>query len=1122
MGFVGNCQKIHSMTDSVRVWQEPVTIPTYGIGSPEKNPMFMEKRVYQGSSGVVYPYPVIEKILDEKSDKTYNGLFLENRYLKIMILPELGGRIQMAFDKMKQRHFIYYNSVIKPALVGLTGPWISGGIEFNWPQHHRPSTFEPIDWSLSENPDGSCTVWVNEIEKMFHTRATVGFTLHPGKAYIEISARLFNPTPFPQTFLWWANPAVKVNDDYQSVFPPDVHAVFDHGKRDVSEFPIARGEYYKVNYAPGTDISRYRNIPVPTSYMAVSSAYDFVGGYENDTRGGLLHVADHHVSPGKKQWTWGNGEFGQAWDRHLTDEDGPYIELMTGVFTDNQPDFSWLQPNEEKSFTQYFMPYAEVGMVKNATKDIIIGMEAGNGSGVLKLYATGEFADLRLSLTRLSDGKVMYSETVSCSPESPVIRLVPDCKDIAPEDLLYEVMENATGKKLVSYREESPAGKPVPEPARRPATPAETATHEELYLTGLHLEQYRHATYTASDYYEEALRRDPSDIRCNNAQGLLLLRRGMPAKAEPHFRTAVESLTRRNPNPYDGEPYYNLGWCLMLQERFGEAYDAFYKSTWNQAWKHAGSLNLARIASMRGDLAGALMHTDNSLINQWHSPSARHLKTALLRRSGRLEEALAFAGSTLETDRFNFGCLFERYLILRDVQAPEAGEALTHLQSLLRGRVENYLETAMDYAHAGLNDEALELLTLYTHSPGTVYPMALYTMGWVSLRKGRLDEAAGWFKKASACPPDFCFPNRVEDVLILNAAIRLNPADARAPWYLGNLFYDKRQYDEAIGFWEMSRSLDPTFPTVHRNLALAYFNKRQEPQQALESLNTAFRLDSRDARVLMELDQLKKKLNHAPVERLELLEKHITLVMQRDDLYLERVTLLNQVGEFRRAKELLAVWKFHPWEGGEGKVVAQHLWCHIELAKDATDAGNYGEAIELLQIAGNYPVNLGEGKLPTAQENDIHYLMGVAHEKMGNPAEAERFFRQAVTGISEPVQAIFYNDPQPDKIFYQGLGWLKLREPEKAQATFDRLTGFGMQHMNDTIRLDYFAVSLPDMQVFDTDLDLRNRIHCLYLQALGELGKGGEAGRKASEDLFREVINLDINHQGALVQLRRL
>jgi len=182
----------------VKAWYEKVMIPTYGIGKPEKNPMFLEKRVYQGSSGVVYPHPVIEKILDEKVDKEWNAIFLENQYLKIMILPELGGRIQMAYDKTKQRHFVYYNQVIKPALVGLTGPWISGGIEFNWPQHHRPSTYEAVDNCIEENADGSVTIWCSEVERMFRTRGMAGFTLYPDKAYLKIKVKLFNRTNYPQ------------------------------------------------------------------------------------------------------------------------------------------------------------------------------------------------------------------------------------------------------------------------------------------------------------------------------------------------------------------------------------------------------------------------------------------------------------------------------------------------------------------------------------------------------------------------------------------------------------------------------------------------------------------------------------------------------------------------------------------------------------------------------------------------------------------------------------------------------------------------------------------------------------------------------------------------------------
>ncbi|MEG2584589.1 MAG: DUF5107 domain-containing protein, partial [Oscillospiraceae bacterium] len=358
----------------------------------------LEKRVYQGSSGKVYPHPVNEAISDEKIDKVYKAIFLENDYLQIMILPEIGGRIQRALDKTNNYDFVYYNHVIKPALVGLAGPWISGGIEFNWPQHHRPSTYDPVDYKIVENNDGSKTVWVSEIEKMYHTKGMAGFTLYPDKAYLEIKGQLYNPTDTTQTFLWWANPAVPVNENTQSIFPPDVHAVMDHGKRDVSKFPIATGTYYKMDYSEGVDISRYKNIPVPTSYMAYHSDFNFIGNYDHGLNAGLLHVADHHVNPGKKQWTWGCGDFGKAWDRNLTDDDGPYIELMTGIFTDNQPDFSFLAPYEEKTFTQYFMPYKDVGAVKNATIDAAINLEVVDGFANISAYTTSVYNNSKIIL----------------------------------------------------------------------------------------------------------------------------------------------------------------------------------------------------------------------------------------------------------------------------------------------------------------------------------------------------------------------------------------------------------------------------------------------------------------------------------------------------------------------------------------------------------------------------------------------------------------------------------------------------------------------------------------------------------------------------------------------------
>lgn len=1101
---------------SVNVWEEKVSIPTYGTGKPDKNPMFFEKRVYQGSSGVVYPNPVIEKIYDEKEDKEYIGLFLENKYLKIMVLPELGGRVQMAYDKIKGRHFIYYNQVIKPALVGLTGPWISGGIEFNWPQHHRPSTFEPVDFTIEENADGSKTIWVNEVEKMFGTKGMAGFTLHPDKAYLEIKAKLYNRTSLPQTFLWWANPAVKVNNDYQSVFPPDVNAVFDHGKRDVSTFPIATGTYYKVDYSPGTDISRYKNIPVPTSYMAINSDYDFVGGYEHDTKAGVLHVANHHVSPGKKQWTWGHGDFGQAWDRNLTDADGPYIELMTGVFTDNQPDFSWLMPYEEKSFTQYFLPYRELGAVKNATKDILVNVEAEANRVSLKIFGTSMQPAIQIRLYEANE--LLLEETVDISPEKVfekevVLNSAPD------EKQLLLIVTSETGKELIRYEPARNKENEIPQPAKPAIAPKDVENSEQLFLTGQHLEQYRHATYSPVPYYEEALRRDPDDIRNNNALGLWYLRRGQFARSEAYFRKAIGTITQRNPNPYDSEPYYNLGISLKYQGKADEAYGYFYKSTWSSAWQDAGYFSIAQIDMAREDFSLALEHINWSIDRNARNGKAYVLKAAALRKSGRLEDAIFVCNNALERDPFNLGSLFEITLShKKSGQDEKAQESLNRLIQLARVEAHNFIEYALDYASAGLYTEAVDILNCAV-SDKDASPMAYYHLGYFYGKSGEAVKSSEYLKKAEEANSYLCFPNRLEDINTLRYASQINQSDAKARYYLGNLFYDKRQYDEAIANWEASASIDHSFPTAFRNLGIAYFNKRNDPQKALEYFEKAFELDKEDARILMELDQLYKRLNRSPQERLKLLEENLKTAESRDDVYLERASIYNFLGRYEKAYELIMTRKFHPWEGGEGKVSGQYIYSLVEMAKENIGRGCYRTAINQLESAQVYPHNLGEGKLPGAQENDIFYWLGCAYEGLNDCEKSEQYFEKATTASDEPAAAIFYNDQQPDKLFYQGLSLQKLGKAEKAGQLFNKLINYGDAHLNDQVQIDYFAVSLPNLMIFEDDLNLRNRIHCYFITGLGKIGLNQFT---EANNILQNVIKEDAMHYGAKTHLNLL
>ena len=642
----------------------------------------------------------------------------------------------------------------------------------------------------------------------------------------------------------------------------------------MSGYPLAQGSYYGVDYGargregtppaerpsgftppnpgadapvdyPPNDLSFYANIPVPTSYMCLGSEGDFFGGYDYRAQAGIVHIANHHISPGKKQWTWGNHDFGYAWDRNLTDPDeqgefSPYIEIMAGVYTDNQPDFSFLQPGETKTWSQYWYPIQRIGPARAANLAAAISLRARGGAGrtVVRLGVgvTAEQPGAIISVTAKKKTLARFERVLS--PGKPLVEEFVVPKGIAKTQLRV-VVAAKSGRELVSYSPKPRLTGQTPSPATEPPAPAQIASADELYLTGLHLEQYRHATRSPVLYWREALRRDPLDSRCNNAMGLWRLRRGEFAQAEGHFRDAIQRLTRRNPNPYDGEAYYNLGLCLRYLGRDGDAYAALYKATWNQAWAGAGYHALAEIDCLREDWTAGLEHLNRSLRLDGDHLRARNLKAIVLRRLGEIGKADLLLGETLELDPLD---IWARHLVGHTLKCD------------LQGR----LDLAHDYARAGFYAEAIELLKSASVKPRVLpdqswgaMPLVAYTVGWLWAKAGDSRAASRAFKSAAALAPDYCFPSRLEEIEILNAAMRANPEDARAPYYLGNLLYDRRRHEEAIKLWERAARLDPAFSIVWRNLGLGYFNIRRQPAKARRAYGKAFRASPDDARLLL-------------------------------------------------------------------------------------------------------------------------------------------------------------------------------------------------------------------------------------------------------------------------------
>lgn len=781
---------------------------------------------------------------------------------------------------------------------------------------------------------------------------------------------------------------------------------------------------------------------------------------------------------------------------------------MCGVYTDNQPDFSWIQPFEEKTFSQYFMPYRDLGVVKNATKEAMLNLEFDNNTALIKCYTLGVYPNAKVELK--AKGNVVFEDTINANPRNSFKKQI-TLADRLPISDYTLTLYDASGKVLVDYTPKIIGNRKIPDSAKAAKFPEDIHSIEQLYLTGLHLEQYRHATYNAQDYYLEGLKRESGDIRCNNAMGLLLLRKGQFKKAEQYFNKAILTSIEKNPNPYDGEPYYNLGQSLKYQGEYDAAYAAFYKSAWNAAWQDAAYFHLAQITTLKQDYKLALELVEKSLLRNGHNHKARVLKIALLRKAQKEDQALILALESLDIDGFNFGALYENYILTSN------SEILERLKVLMRNNIQNYIEYALDYDSAGLFEEAITLLNIGIEIC-TSNAMAYYFLGWFTFQNGNKKEAKSVFEKAKTITTDYCFAYRLEAVTALECALK-HSDDPKAYYHLGNLWYDKKQYKEAINCWEKSRTLDPGFPTVHRNLALAYFNKKQDDKGALTALETAFSLDTSDSRILFELDCLYKRLNYSLNKRLDLFSTHKGLVDFRDDLYLEQSTLYNLLGNSKKALGLLENRQFHPWEGGEGKVTEQYVSALIALAKEEITNGNYKKAIAFLEKTEKYPENLGEGKLTGVQENDIHYWLACAYEGLEDKDKRTFYFNKAAVGLAQPEAAVFYNDKQPDKIFYQGLAYLKLGKTDDALIRFNNLVHYGKAHINDAIKMDYFAVSLPDLLIWEDDLDKRNKIHCLYLIGLGYIGLGCFEG---AEQAFNNVLDMDNSHLGVQVHLEML
>jgi tetratricopeptide (TPR) repeat protein len=979
-----------ALGQTVTVAQRPLTLPTYEIGQPDANPIFFTGRVYQGAQGHIYPYPLYDVLTDKKADKTYNALYVENEYVNVCVLPEIGGRILSATDKTNGYEIFYRQTGIKPALIGMLGAWLSGGVEWNFPHHHRPSSYMPVDWTLTANDDGSQTIWVGETELRHRIKWSIGITVYPGRSWVEAKVKIMNRTPFIQSMLYWANVSVHTNENYEVIFPPSTQFGTDHSKVAFTRWPfgeVARGSGEDANLA------WWKNFTASSrSIFAWNFDDDFLAGYDHGKQAGTLHVANHHIVGGKKFFLWGNNPSGEMWNTMLSDKDGHYLELMVGAYSDNQPDYSWIGPGETREFTQRWYPIREIRSVKNATDDAAVNLERISDDKVfLGFNTSGKFANAKAKLTL--GGETIFEQTLAIDPARPFtkeIALPPNADDTS----LRAVLTDAGGKELVAYRPAAREEKPLPSVVEAGKPASEYQTVEELYLAGLRLEQFHNARLDPMSFYNEALRRDPADARVNTVVGLRYARKGEWEAAETHLLRALARLSKDYTTVKDPEPHYYLGLVYRMQGKYKEAADHYWHATWYPTFQHPAYLALAQLAALANDYRAALELAGQALYAGARSTKALTLKAWLLRKTGREKEAAQLLAQALAIDPLDYLSLSEQSLLEGKgasflAQAHERrGEGLVRLQELL--------ELAADYAQFGAYPEAAGLLdqALRLGEPYASSPLVYYYNGYYNLKTGNRQAAAELFRKAAAQPPEYCFPFRLEEIDILRAALQANPSDSKGFFYLGNLCYYLDRKAEGLEAWERAVEMEPLFARANRNLGFAY-SRAGETAKAIAAYEQSIRAEASDPRAFLELDQLYEQSGKPAKERLALLEKNIQTVMRHDDAVVRLLTLYNETGAPEKAIRILDNRHFHVWEGG-GQVHGVFVDAHLLKGIKLLEGKKYNAAVKEFETADLYPENLEVGR-PAGGGHSAKgfFYMGEAYKRAGNREKAQAAYEVA-------------------------------------------------------------------------------------------------------------------------------
>ncbi|MEE1048778.1 MAG: DUF5107 domain-containing protein [Clostridia bacterium] len=968
----------------VSVTECKIKIPTYREPAAEEMPMFAENRVHQRTSGNPYPnHIVLEVDREHKEDKEYTCVRLENEYLRIEILPELGGRIYSAYDKTTGYDFFYKQHVIKPALIGCLGSWVSGGLEFNWPFHHRASTFMPTDYCIERQGDGSVIVWLSEHDPIERMKGMVGIVLKPGEAKFETRMKLCNRTSVTSSFLWWENTAVPVNKEYQIFYPKDVSYVNFHYKRSVTTYPVATnalGVFNGIRYNGETDISMHKNTVQPTSYFCAPSKYDFFGGFDHGKGCGVVHVANHHTAPGKKMFTWAYNQLSTSWENALTDTDGAYAELMAGSYSDNQPDFAWIEPYETKEFSQHWYPIGKLGIPCYANLN---GAVHWDSDGLI-IQTT---SDKKATVTAKYNNDILLTKDVEFKAGVP-------CSFNAEfKGVGSSVSVVCDGKEIIYYLEEEKNIYDIPDTFEDMPNFKEVKTAQELYLEGVHVWQYRDPAILPDGYWKEALNRDGEHIDSLNALAVFNYKRNDFETALEYAKRAEKVVCKYNKHPQSGEIFFNLGLIYLAKDELDTAYDYFYKSSWNMDYYSAAMTHVAAIDGKRGQLENMLCHSKNALRYNAENPVASVYEAIAKIKLGDRAGAVDTVESVLNSDPLNH---LARYVYCKlGIISNE-----DYYSALKSDASQTCMDIAFDLYACGMNDWAADVLCGVEDKS----PMIYYILGD--------------YEKAENTSLYSSFPFRTEEYKILKSIVEENTDLPMAHYYYGCMLYASGHYECAAEHFEKAIDLKPDFYIPYRNLAAAYYSHLNRKGDVLPLLKKALELNPKNRQLVYEYAYVSAKLGVNPKERIEFILDNSEGTL-RDDVGIELARAYNQNGEYEKTIELFNSHTFVPCEGGEHAVAEQYMFAHHAIGRRLLSENKFTEAAEEFKKAQILPQNLGAGLWNECKLVPHRFYLAKCYEKISEYDKANEIYDH----ILELKIDYFSNMHLPELPFYQAMAY---------------------------------------------------------------------------------------------------